>query len=438
MPRTNNFSRHPLGWACLLAISMAWATAADTVTNAPPDPARFYGSRHRNLFAEAGHPPDEVKRKIAQAFGQLFHGDPANESVYFAAGGNPNGPLAFVFDVANQDVRSEGVSYGMMIAVQLDKKTEFDALWNWAETYMYHPATNHPAAGYFSWSLQTNGVPNDEMPAPDGDEYFVMALYFASGRWGDSTGIYNYKAEADRLLVNLKNRTPIRGQTIRGMQTGEAIFDPVEKMVRFSADPTDCHHTDPSYHLPAFYELWSRWGPPADRAFWHEAAGVSRDFFQRAAHPATGLSPEYADFDGRPWASPQNRGAADFRFDAWRVAMNWAVDWDWWQADVREPALSDRLLTFFDQSFPKYANQFTLDGRRLSDDLSPGLKAMNAVAVLAATQPPTTKYVEELWLTPVPAGPYRYYDGLLYLLGMLHCSGEFRVWPPAPQAPGPW
>ena len=28
------------------------------------------------------------------------------------------------------DVRSEGMSYGMMITVQLDKKAEFDALWN--------------------------------------------------------------------------------------------------------------------------------------------------------------------------------------------------------------------------------------------------------------------------------------------------------------------
>ena len=31
---------------------------------------------------------------------------------------------------------------------------------------------------------------------------------------------------------------------------------------------------------------------------------------------------------------------------------------------------------------------------------------------------------------PVPDGKYRNYDGLLYMLGMLHCSGEFRIWPP--------
>ena len=75
-------------------------------------------------------------------------------------------------------------------------------------------------------------------------------------------------------------------------------------------------------------------------------------------------------------------------------------------------------------------NQFTLAGQQLSDDHSPSLTATNAVVALAATQPIAKKYVEELWNTPVPDGVCRYYDGLLYLLGMLHCSGEFRIWPP--------
>jgi oligosaccharide reducing-end xylanase len=386
---------------------------------------------YRNLFVEAGHSPAAVKRKIEVAFGQLFHGDPRSQSVYFPTGANSNGPLACVYDVASGDVRSEGMSYGMMIAVQLNRKAEFDALWNWAQTFMYHAATNHPAFGYFSWSLQTNGTPNDEMPAPDGEEYFVTALFFAAGRWGDGDGIYDYRAQAERLLGNLKHRREITGQTIRGVQTGRALFDPVHKMVRFTADIENDDHTDPSYQLPAFYELWSRWGPVEDRAFWRDAARASRDFFQRVTHPSTGLAPEYANFNGTPWPAPQHPGSADFRFDAWRVAMNWSVDWSWWQADAREQALSDRLLAFFQsQGLATYGNQFTLDGQPLSHDHSTGLVAMNAVAALAATTPQAERFVEALWNAPVPSGRYRYYDGMLYLLGLLHCSGEFRVWPP--------
>ena len=57
----------------------------------------------------------------------MFHGDPCTQAVYYPAGSNANGPLAYIWDIGSNDVRSEGMSYGMMIAVQLDKKAEFDA-----------------------------------------------------------------------------------------------------------------------------------------------------------------------------------------------------------------------------------------------------------------------------------------------------------------------
>ena len=56
---------------------------------------------------------------------------------------------------------------------------------------------------------------------------------------------------------------------------------------------------------------------------------------------------------------------------------------------------------------------------------------MNAVAALAAPPPRAKQFVEEFWNAPIPTGQYRYYDGMLYLLGLLHCSGEFHIWNPA-------
>jgi len=391
----------------------------------------FFTGNYRNLFVEAGYSPEDVNAKINKAYQQLFHGDPSSQTVYFPAGTNANGPLAYICDIHHNDVRSEGMSYGMMIAVQLDKKVEFDAIWNWAKTYMYHDDPHHPACGYFSWSLKSDGTPNDEMPAPDGEEYFAMALYFASGRWGNGTGIYNYHAEADRLLADMKNRDLITGQTVSGPRTAGDIFDPEHKMVRFTPDIANRDHTDPSYHLPAFYELWALWGPEADRSFWAEAASVSRDFFQRTTHPATGLAPDYANFDGTPWASVWNSRSVNFQFDAWRTAMNWSVDWAWWAKDVRQRQLSDRLQAFFkSQGMSDYRSHFTLDGNMVGGGHSTGLVAMNAVASLAATHECAQKFVEALWNTPIPSGRYRYYDGILYLLGMLNCGGQFRIWPP--------
>ena len=385
--------------------------------------------RYRNLFVEAGVPAKDVAKKLEAAFQQLFHGDPNTEAIYYAAGRNGNGELAYVTDVAHHDVRTEGMSYGMMIAVQLDKKAEFDALWNWSKTYMYHAEADHPARGFFSWSMKTDGTPNDETPAPDGEEYFTMALYFASGRWGNGSGIDNYRAEADRLLTDMLHREILRGRTKRGPYACGNMFDEKLKMVRFVPGLDRNGFTDPSYHLPAFYELWAQWGPAADRAFWAEAAAASRDFFQKATNPATGLAPDYANFDGTPYSLKWNAGAVNFRFDAWRTAMNWSVDWGWWGKDGRERGLSDRIQAFFaSKGMETYGSVYTLAGEQLRAGHAPGLIATNAVASLAATNPRAKEFVKALWECPIPSGRERYYDGTLYLLSMLHVSGQFRVW----------
>lgn len=111
--------------------------------------------------------------------------------------------------------------------------------------------------------------------------------------------------------------------------------------------------------------------------------------------------------------------------------MNWSVDWAWWAKDPRETEWSDRLQTFFEsKGIATYGNRFHLDGRQFGNDHTTGLVAMNAVASLAATNSRRKKFVEELWNAPIPSGPYRYYDGMLYLLAMLHCGGEFHIWLP--------
>ena len=212
------------------------------------------------------------------------------------------------------------------------------------------------------------------------------------------------------------------------------MFNLKEKQVVFVPDISASGFTDPSYHLPHYYELWARWAKSNNR-FWCDAASTSRKFFKKAAHPRTGLMPDYAHFDGTPINRRGSRND-DFRFDAWRVGMNVALDYAWFGKDPWEVAQSNRLLNFFyAQSIEKYGNQFKLDGTTLSDDRSVGLVAMNAAACLASTNANRKEFVEELWNTPIPSGPYRYYDGLLYMLGLLQVSGEFKIYDPTGARP---
>lgn len=411
----------------------------------PEDGSGAYATgKYRNLFAEGGHSKKEIQAKIEAAYQQLFHGDPQKQAIAFSAGSNANGPLMYVTDWANHDVRTEGMSYGMMITVELNKKTEFDAIWNWAKTYMYISDPKAPSYEYFAWSCRTDGTHNSEGAAPDGESYFAMALLFASNRWGNGKGIYDYHAEADKLLSAMVHRQVISApakngpHTFNGQHTVGPMVNQDPPMILFVPEVSPQMFTDPSYHLPAFYELWSRWGPKEDRALWAMAAETSRAFFVKTTNPQTGLAPVYANFDGTPH---KNRfvQSDEFGYDAWRTASNWSVDWSWWHKAPAEQELSDRIQKFFaSQGINEYGPVYALDGKPLGstprlthEDHPAGLVGTNAVASLAARdRQRAKKFVEALWNTPVPSGQYRYYDGMLYLMSLLHCSGEFRIWTP--------
>ena len=357
-----------------------------------------------------------IDAKIEASYQQLFHGDPNSQAVYFPAGKDEG----YIEDIANQDVRSEGMSYGMMIAVQMDRRDMFDRLWNWAVRHMRH--NSGPRKGFFAWHCAPDGRVLSPDSASDGEEWFTMALFFAAHRWGHPPGAPNYEAEAQSLLKAMLHK----GE--EGSPLVTSIFDPVHKEVVFVPKSVFATFTDPSYHLPAFYELWSRWASdPADRKLLREITATSRAFFHRAANPDTGLMPDYASFDGAPVGPEIHR---IFAFDAWRVMANVALDHAWWDADPWQVAQSNRILRFIASQGPACPNRFTLDGKPVDREFSPGLLSMAAVGGLAADPALARVFVQRLWDAPVPSGPFRYYDGLLHQLALLEVSGHFRIYEP--------
>src|SRR6202044_2429588 len=91
----------------VVVFALASSFGAESPLNADGSGAYTTG-HYRNLFAEAGHSQSEIQGKIDSAFEQLFHGDPATQTVYYSAGANSNGPLAYITDINHNDVRTEG------------------------------------------------------------------------------------------------------------------------------------------------------------------------------------------------------------------------------------------------------------------------------------------------------------------------------------------
>ena len=427
---------------------------------------------YRDLFAEAGHSPAETRANIEKAFQQLFHGDGQEERVYFETGANENGPLAYITDWANNDARTEGMSYGMMIAVQMDKKREFDAIWNWAKTYMLITDPKNPSVGYFAWSMSTDGSPRSTGAAPDGEEYFVMALYFAAHRWGNGKGIYDYQAEADKILHGMRHHPVLTATGPFRIHPDDAPFvppnhpwpSPNNTAREREAAAKGEHAASVSRSLGSAQRFHRPHG--GRRALHDPLRAERRPWIHRPFVPSAGVlrtvvalgtgggscllgkggrrQPRSVREGDRPGDRSDSRRrpgsmrhrsmhqdgtATPFGYDSWRSVSNWSVDYSWWRKDAREAALSDRIQKFLNsQGITTFVDRYTLDGKPLSTRHSTGMVATAAVGSLATTTGPTSRaFVEELWNSPVPSGEQRYYDGMLYLMSMLHCSGNFRI-----------
>ncbi|MFG6416498.1 glycosyl hydrolase family 8 [Roseateles sp. DC23W] len=413
--------------ALLQKLSLVPAAAAKSSPGAAPGAAAETG-HYRNLLRELR--PDiseaDITAKLDGYWQSLFEGGQDQRIVYPAAP-TPDGPASYVLDVGNDDVRSEGMSYGMMIAVQRGRKVEFDALWNWTWTHMRY--RSGPRQSYFRWQCKPEGCAGfgkNAVPASDGEEYMATALLMAASRWGSGKGVYDYEAQAQEILTAMLHKETMNGGVKEGAramfsaQHGQVVFVPVGDAADFS---------DPSYHLPAFYEIWARRAATAeDRQRWREIADISRAYFTKAAHPKTGLTPDYAHFDGRPKVL---EGHEDFRYDAFRTAVNWSVDQAWWGKNPAAAGLSTKLLSFFaaqGAGGKPYPHLYTLDGKPLNDEPSKGLISSNAVAALLVDASLGKRFVDDLWALAPPTGQWRYYDGLLQFMNLLHITGRFQAW----------
>ncbi len=372
---------------------------------------------YRNLFAEIGISQEEIDRKLAEIVRTFFYGG-EEERIYHPVGED----MGYLEDTGNNDARTEGMSYGMMMCVQLDMKEEFDRIWKWAKTYMF--MTEGWSEGYFAWSCGTDGSRNADGAAPDGEEFFAMALFFASHRWGDGEGIFAYSQQAREILRAClhKGENGRKGHPMWNRDNHQILFVP------------GIDYTDPSYHLPHFYELFALWADEEDRAFWKEAAAASREYLAKASHPVTGLSAEYAEFDGSPMSRPISwtRDRHDWFFsDAYRTIANIGLDYEWFGVDVGQRAAADRIQQFLiDDCRRGSYHIYEVDGR-IADEraLHPfGITATTAQGSLAAQGELAREWVEHFWKMPLRTGKWRYYDNCLYMFAFLALSGNYRIW----------
>ncbi|MBM7542625.1 glycosyl hydrolase family 8 [Amphibacillus cookii] len=366
--------------------------------------------KYRNHFSRLGISNNDVEAKVQDTWNRLFTNQHPETQIYFETDDN----MGYLVDTGNHDVRTEGQSYGMMMAVQMNEQEVFDRIWKWSKVHMYMDEGYHK--GYFAWSCQLNGEKNAHGPAPDGEEYFAMALYFASKRWGDREAPFNYAEQATTLLRDCIHK----GEN----NDGSPMWDPDNKLIKFIPE---VDFSDPSYHLPHFYQLFAEWADESDRPFWKQAAEASRAYIRSAAHGDTGLSPEYAFYDGTP---NHVRGFGDFFSDSYRVICNIGLDYEWFRDAETPTEVNQKVQAFFKDKAVEDYRRYKIDGEPFEEkSLHPiGLLASLAMASLATDGQLSDHYIEKFWETPLRTGDRRYYDNCLYFFSLLSLAGKFKIW----------
>ena len=367
-------------------------------------------TRYPNLLAEYGYSEAEIDAKIETIFRAIFE-DPETRFYHEREDGT-----AYMRDTGNDDARSEGMSYGMMMAVQLDRQDIFDKLWAFSTRYMLQ--TEGKYRGYFAWSVAADGAHNAEGPAPDGEEFFAMALFLASARWGEGPAPRDYAAQGRTILRHALHQPELEPE-------GRAMWDPDNYLIRFVPE-TDW--SDPSYHVPHFYERFAEWADEGDRAFWRRAAAASRDYIEISAHPETGMSSEYAAFDGTPVHF--NDKKQEYYSDSYRVALNIGLDASWTGGETRHAAIVERLQHFFaTQTTLGNYSSYLIDGTDVGpESMHPwALTSCLAAGSLAARGPWRRHWVEAFWALEPRTGERRYYDNCLYFFSLLALAGRYRA-----------
>ena len=366
-----------------------------------------------NLLEDYGYKDDEIMKRVQDVYHSIFESG-ENERLYFE-----EGDTGYILDTGNTDVRSESIGFGMMMAVQMDKKEIFDKLWHFARKYLY--INEGELKGYFSFACTPDGKEKFVNPRPDGEEYIALSLFFAAHRWGNGEGIFNYEAEAKAILHT-------------ALHSDHPLWNKENHLIHNQIDED---HSDVSYNLPHFYELFAMFGDREDTDFWSKASGASREFIVRCSNKTTGMCAEYVNYNGSPLPL-HNHGS--FFSHSYVVAQNIALCTLWFGDSPEFTSIAQRLIHFFDNKPVEDFSDYKIDGTPRERHARHPIALCAALAQLSLaierSREPCSmevramakRAVKRFWDTALRTGKNRYYDNCLYFFALLSLSGMYKVY----------
>jgi endo-1,4-beta-D-glucanase Y len=302
---------------------------------------------------------------------------------------------------------SEGIGYGLVLAVYFNDQTLFNDLWNYK--------VNHsPNKAMMGWLINSGGGVQDSNSATDGDSDIAMALILANRRWG-SAGTFNYNSLATQEV----------------QKVGSNDVDPVD----FHIFPGDyCSHasndnTYPSYFTPAWYtEFGAQTG---NATMWASVLSKAYTMLAACRNGSTGLAPEECTAGGSAAGTQDS-------YNSERIPFRYSLDY-LWNGNANNSLTQINLdNAFFAGKATTVGATYNITGGNPTDTTHNGSRVgpVGTSFMVAGHTGDLTAYYTEA-SSAFNDGSH-FYNSTLALLSLLEMSGNMpRYFGPQPPTPTP-
>ncbi len=308
---------------------------------------------------------------------------------------------------------SEGIGYGMLLAVYMDDAPVFDGLWKYAKLHFN-------ANGLMDWEIHPDGTQViGPGAATDGDEDMAWALVMAARKWGGSGTLDDTYANEATALINAIWEHEVDHSRGEMLKPGDTWGD------------TDI--TNISYFAPAYYRVFGKFvGKESD---WNKVVESSYRIIEASlsaerGNTSNGLVPAWCNSAGVPTEAYEG-APLHFQNDSTRTPFRVGQDYCYF-GEPRARAYMQKITSFYlGVGVANIVDGYDLDGTphpEHSDGTSLPASFVGPAAVGALYSSDNLPFVDEAYAALATLGLEAgtiYYQKSWTALSLLMLNGTF-------------
>jgi endo-1,4-beta-D-glucanase Y len=212
--------------------------------------------------------------------------------------------------VVNSTV-SEGIAYGMLLAVYAGDQPSFDKFWQYSQIHL-------DGNGLMNWYIGPGGETLGTGAASDSDEDMAFALIMADARWGGRGSLTMNYIDLARTQIGKIWQYEVDHTRNDVLKPGDTGFD--GSVINIS------------YFAPAYYRAFGR--ATGQTANWNRVAATSYAVMEAAlnatnGNATNGLVPAWSTPAGVPMAPAGTGHPIHHQLDSCRTPFRVGLDWCW-------------------------------------------------------------------------------------------------------------